>query len=80
LEYLDDVLINGDDIIVCGETDSNDFPMIEGSNDRLRKTGTLVKFSEAGTTPADPDPNNPDNPDDSGGGGGGGGCFVSTLF
>ena len=75
-DYLDAIAINGSDIIIAGEA-STGFPMIETEETGISSMGALLKFSEGGTTPQDPD--TPESQDDSGGGGGGG-CFVSTLF
>ena len=75
-DYLDAIAINGSDIIIAGEASSG-FPMIETEETGISSMGALLKFSEGGTTPQDPD--TPESQDDSGGGGGGG-CFVSTLF
>ena len=78
-DYLDAVLINGNDIIIGGETSSKQFPMIE--IDEVQHRGVLLRFGDTGTTPTDPDdtdnPGSEDNSED--GGGGGGGCFVSTT-
>lgn len=72
-DYLDDVLVTGGQIIIAGETGSDDFPMIvDGSNDSLSR-GVLLRFGETETSV------NPAS-SDSGGGGGGGGCFVSTCL
>ena len=81
-DYLDDVLINGNDIIIAGETGSTKlFPMIEVDEIGSLSRGVLLRFSDTATTPTDPtDPADPGSADNSGdGGGGGGGCFVSTI-
>ena len=77
-DYLDDVLINGNDIIIAGETKSKQFPMIE--IDESQNRGVLMRFSDTATGPTDPDTTDtPDSTENSGdGGGGGGGCFIST--
>jgi hypothetical protein len=80
LEYLDDVMLNGDVILIAGQTNSNDFPGLEIDSDPSLRRGVLIRFSDTATTQTDPiDPTDPGNADNSGDGGGGGGCFVSTI-
>ena len=86
-DYFDDVVVNGSDIIIAGETQSLDFPMAIDDMSENYSRGILLRFSDTATTPTDPsDTDNPENTDDSGNGGGdsgggdggGGGCFVTT--
>lgn len=92
VEYFDDILINGDEIIVVGESQSglNTFPQVI-DNDIVDNKGGIVRHKavvlrlNANETPNNPDSNNtntdPNNPDagSSGGGGGGGGCFLDSA-
>jgi hypothetical protein len=76
-EYLDAILINGDDIIVAGETTSLDFPGITTDDVTQLSRGVLLRFrDETGDTP----PGGSDsNVVGGSSGGGGGGCFVSSF-
>ena len=80
-DYLDAILINGDDVIIAGETKSDQFPMIEVEDDDVISRGVLLRFGDTTTSVETDDTDDTDNSqDDSGGGGGGGGCFISNLF
>jgi hypothetical protein len=77
-EYLDDVLINGKDIIVAGETQALNFPMIETEvYDSFLTRGIVLRFS------AGENPNGGSAPvpasTKAATGGGGGGCFISLF-
>lgn len=78
LDYADALLVNGGDVLVAGETTSDDFPLsvpVE-SNGPLSR-GFISRFNSS-ETPADPGGNGNNNTAASGGGGGGG-CFIQLL-
>jgi hypothetical protein len=76
-EYLDAILINGDDIIIAGETTSLGFPGISTDDVHQSSRGVLLRFRDE--TDEAPPGGSDNNPVDSSSGGGGGGCFVQVL-
>jgi hypothetical protein len=83
-DYLDAVLINGDDIIVAGESQSaSTFPLIKDPDPGNPLTshfsdGVLLRFNE-NETPNDPNAVPDPSSGSASGGGGGGGCFISNC-
>jgi hypothetical protein len=84
VEYLDDVLFNGQDMIVSGETHSGGrgFPLLDYPDEDDDEIGVyravVLRFAAGGTI--DPDnPNSTPSATGSSGGGGGGGCFLTSL-
>jgi hypothetical protein len=76
-EYLDAILINGDDIIVAGQTTSLVFPGITTDDVHQLYRGVLLRFrDETGETP--PGGSNSNSVGGSSGGGGGG-CFAQVT-
>jgi hypothetical protein len=76
-EYLDAILINGDDIIVAGQTDSLDFPGITTKDVTQISRGVLLRFRDE--TDETPPGGSDSNVVGGSSGGGGGGCFVSSF-
>jgi hypothetical protein len=76
-EYLDAILINGDDIIIAGETSSLDFPGITTDDVERSSRGVLLRFRDE--TGENPPGGSDSNSVGSSSGGGGGGCFVSSF-
>jgi hypothetical protein len=75
-EYLDSILIYGDDIIIAGETNSMDFPGITTNDGSLSSRGVLLRFRDgSGEIPGGSDSNSIGGSS----GGGGGGCFISSC-
>lgn len=78
VEYLDAVLINGDDIIVGGETQTapsgGGFPFPLGDDENAGSMAILMRFT-IGETPGDPG-----GVTTGSGGGGGGGCLIGSII
>ena len=78
-EYFDDIILNGEDYLVAGKTESGGFPLAPYSDTKSR--GLVLRFNEH-EIPEEPAPSISSGGGRGGGGsgGGGGGCFIATCW